>query len=284
MTSSTVPLGPAVLGIELGKDVSISPDGWLQRELVVGPDLDGPPGILQGGLSAGVCIGIARAADRFGAPLTAITARLHAPTPMGRPLRARVRTTDEAARYLVETRDGDTLLVSAEVELAGHDPVARAYDLLELATVALPEPEPQTAFPTCFVCGPTSPHPHAQRLHPRPYARGAQVGPWVADEVFGDDRGVIDPLMVAAVLDCPTVWASFHHVEAQGHAAALLGGFHVRVFHDAPVMEALRVVARMDEGEGRKIRARGALVDEGGVVYAMSSALHLTVPALPTAP
>lgn len=284
MTSPSVSLGPPVLGIELGADVTISPDGWLERELVVGLGLDGPPGILQGGFSAGVCIGIARAADRFGAPLTAFTARLHAPTPMDRPLRARVRTTDEAARYLVETRDGGKLLVSAEVELAGHDPTARAFDLLELASVPLPEPEPQTAFPTCFVCGPTPVHPHGQRLHPRPYGRDAQVGPWVADEVFADERGVLDPLLVSAVLDCPTVWASFHHVEAQGHRAALLAGFHVRIFQDAPVMEALRVVARMDAGEGRKIRARGALVDEDGVTYALSSALHLTVPGLPDGP
>jgi hypothetical protein len=281
MTAPNLDAGPADLGIELGADATVSADGWLVRELRAAPGLDGPPGILQGGLSAGVAIAIARAVDRFGAPLTSVHARLHAPTPLGRRLQARVRPADGTARHLVETRDGDTLLMSAEVELAGHEVAPRAYDLLELATVPIPPAVPQLAFPTCIVCGPEPVHPLGQRLHPRPYGDEAIVTPWVADEELGDDRGMIDPLIVSAVLDCPTVWASMAYIRSLGHVGALLADYRVQVFHSAPVMEPLRTVARLDAGQGRKIRARSALVDEDGTVYAVAAALHVSVGEIP---
>jgi hypothetical protein len=279
---TTLPAGPPALGFELSADAQRSSDGWLTRELVVPLGLDGPPGILQGGLAAGITGAVARAGDRFGAPWTAIDARLHAPTPLGCSLAARVRPTVAAARYDVELRDGDTLLVSAEVELAGHDPSPRAFDLLELATVPVPPPEPQDAFPTCWVCGSAPVHPHAQRLHPRHVGHDAISIPWVADEVLGDGDGVIDPLVVSAVLDCPTVWASIEHVRSLGHTGALLAGYHLRVFSDARVMEPLRTVARLDDADGRKVRARGGLVDEDGVLYAVASAFHVSVAAVPS--
>ena len=75
------PAGPEALGIELGADATVV-DGWLVREFHAPHGLDGPPGVLQGGLAAGVTASIARAADRFGAPLTSVDARLHAPTPL----------------------------------------------------------------------------------------------------------------------------------------------------------------------------------------------------------
>lgn len=281
---TTLPVGPPPLGITLSGDASVSEDGWLVRELVADDRLHGPPGILQGGFAAGVLGDIARAADPYGAPLTSVDARLHAPTPLGRVLQARVRATDVAARYEVETRDGDTLLVSGEVELAGHETAARAYDLLELATVPLPPAEPQHAFPTCWVCGPDPVHPLGQRLHPRTVdARSVSI-PWVADEELGDQRSMIDPLVVSAVLDCPGVWASIGHVTARGDIGCLLAGYRLTFFREAPVMEPLRTVARLDEADGRKIRARSALVDEDGVTYAVASALHISVPAMPSQP
>jgi hypothetical protein len=281
--TTQLPVGPPDLGFRLSADATVSADGWLVRELYAAPGLDGPPGILQGGFSAGICVPIARAADPHGAPLTSLDARLHAPTPMGRTLQARVRAADAAGRYEVETRDGDTLLVRAEVELAGHEPAARAFDLLELAGVPAPPPTPQHAFPTCWVCGPEPTHPLGQRLHPRYHGDDAIAIPWVADDALADRRGMIEPLVVSAVLDCPTVWASMGHVRSLGHRGALLAGYHLTMFRDAPTMEVLRTVARFDGADGRKIRARGALVDDEGVTYAVSSALHISVAEVPTA-
>lgn len=102
--------------------------------------------------------------------------------------------------------------------------------------------------------------------------------PWVADEELGDDRGVADPLVVSAVLDCPSVWACMHEVEALDMAGPLLAGFHLSFYRDAPVMEPLRTVARFDRADGRKLSARSALVDEDGVTYAVAAALQVAVP------
>jgi hypothetical protein len=280
MTRSPRPAGPEVLGLALGAETTTTDDGWLVRELHAAPGLEGPPGILQGGLAVGVTVGAARLADRYGAPATSVDARLHAPTPIGRDLQIRARPTD-AGRHEVETRDGATLLVSAEVELAGQDPAPQVFDLAELARAPLPEPEPQAWFTSCFICGTEPAHEHAQHLYPGWHDHRSVISPWVADEIFGDERGVVDPLMVAAVLDCPTVWASWSHVRSRGDTGALLGGYHVRFFRDAPVMAPMRTVGRCDETDGRKIRARAALVDDDGVVYAASSAFQVSVSEVP---
>lgn len=278
MSSPMIPAGPEALGLALGADATIQ-DGWLVRDLFAPSGLDGPPGVLQGGLAVGVTMAVARLADRFGAPTTSVDARLHAPTPLDRTLQAAVRPSADTARYEVETRDGDTLLVRAEVELAGHDVTARVFDLVELGKVPLPDPEPQFRFPGCWVCGPEPTHPHGQRIHPRRHRPGEVTQPWVAEEHLGDASGVIDPIVLAAVLDCPTVWAAIEHVDAMGLAGPLLGGFHLRFFRDAPVMDALRIVARLDDVDGRKIRARSAVVDEDGVTYVMAAAFQIAVPA-----
>ncbi|MFA9431189.1 hypothetical protein [Egicoccus sp. AB-alg2] len=278
-----VPVGPAALGLRLGAQTAVV-DGWLVRDLEVPDGLDGPDGILQGGFAAGVAIDAARAVDRFDAPLTSVDARLFAPTPLGRTLQVAVRPTTTTARYEVETRDGEQVLVAATVELAGQDPAARVYDLVELATVPIPPGRADSPFPHCFVCGADPRHPHAQKLLPAWAGEGRISIPWVCDDELGNERGVIDPLLVSAVLDCPTVWSAWHEVEANGWEGALLAHYHLRAFRDAPVMEPLRTVARLDDVDGRKVRARGALVDEEGVVYAVSSALHIGVEKLPTTP
>ncbi len=280
--STSIALGPSTLGLALATEVATE-DGWSVRELQVPDGLDGPPGILQGGLAAGLAIGIARAADTYGAPLTAVHARLHAPTPLGASVVTRVRDGAAVGSHVVEIRTGGTVLVSAEVELAGHDPAPLGLDLLDLATVPFPEPVPQDAYPTCFACGPHPRHPAGLRLHPRPRAPDTIVQPWIpAAALAGDRPGVVDPLLVAAVLDCPTVWAGFERLRHAGYGGALLGGFHLQVFRDLPVEEPVRVVARWDGLDGRKGRARAALIDEERTVYALAAALHVAVPELPT--
>jgi hypothetical protein len=283
MTTSAPLAGPSALGFEVGHELRALDDGWYARDLLAPTGLDGPEGILQGGFAAGIALAGARGIDRFGAPLTALDARLHAPTPLRRRLELRARATNRAATYEVQTRDGDRLLVSAEVELAGHDPAPRAFDLLELAEVPVPAPSPRAAFPHCFVCGTAPAHPHGQRLLPRWHTPDSIVVPWVCDDELGPD-GTVDPLVVSAVLDCPTVWAAWDVVERRGDAGALLARYHVRYFRAAPVMEPLRTVGRLDEADGRKLHARGALLDEDGGIYATSSALHISVPDLPQVP
>lgn len=281
MTTS-LPLGPAILGFVLGPDAHVE-DGWLVRDLTIPDGLDGPPGILQGGFAAGLLASIARSADAFGAPLTTVEARLHAPTPLDRRVRARLRAIGGVARTEVEVHDGDRLLVGGTVELAGHEPPPLALDLLELATVPLPAPVPQQEYPTCVVCGAHPRHPVGFRLHPRYGPGDTVVQPWVPAEDLGTD-GVVDPVVIAAVLDCPTVWASIAPMRAAGYLGALLAGFRIIHHRDLPVAEPVRIVARFDVMAGRKVRARAAVVDEEGTVYAVASAFHVAVTALPEPP
>lgn len=276
------PLPPAELGLEVSDTTTQHDDGWLVRLLGLPAGLDGPPGILQGGLAAGLTASLARFIDPFGAPLTGLHARLHAPTLLELPVEVRMRPTDVVAHYDVELHQQGVRTVSARVELAGREPTAHVADLLDLATVPLPPPRPQQAYPTCWICGPSPTHLHGQRLHPRYHRDDAVVVPWVADEELGDEHGVVSPAVVAAALDCPTVWAVMDAVEAAGGSAVLLGGYHLTVLRDAPVMEPLRTVARLDRVTGRKLEARAALVDEDGITYAVAAALQVAVDAVPT--
>lgn len=278
-SSAFLPAGPARLGLRLGADAEVR-GGDLRRRMSTPSDLHGPRGILQGGLAVGLLAEAARHADRFGAPLTSIDAQLHGPTPLGaEELAVAVRQTG-AARFEVAIHGEGRELVSGAVEFAGHDPSPRVADLAELGSVAFPTPRPQQRFPVCWVCGPE--HPTGLHLLPAWHAEGMISIPWIPDETLGDTHGHLHPLVVAAVLDCPTVWASLHAIDAGGFAGALLAGMHVRYFRDALAGEPIRVVARFDGVDGRKIRARAALVDEDHVVYAMASCLHIGVAEIPT--
>lgn len=275
-----LPAGPTALGMTVGADADVEA-GWLVRPLHVPPGLDGPAGILQGGLASTVPLVAARLADAFGAPLTAIDARLYAPTPLGRDLQLALRPGHGVANHEVELRDGATRLVTATVELAGNDPAPQVADLLELASVPMPPQQTQDGFPVCWICGQEATHPQAQRCT-FGYHRGAVVLPWLAGDDLAGDEGVVDPLVVGAVLDCPGVWAAMPSLAREGWKGCVLAGFHLRMFRGAPTYEPLRVAARHDDTDGRKVRARTALVDEDGVVYAMASALHVAVAEVPS--
>lgn len=275
---TTLPAGPPRLGLGIGADADVA-GGVVRRGLATPPDLHGPTGVLQGGLAAGVLAEAARLADRFGAPLTSIDARLRRPTPLGADLAVEVRQT-AAARFEVRTLDGGDELVTGTVEFAGHDPVPRVADLVELGRVPLPVSEAQDRFPDCWVCGPD--HPDGLHLLPAWHGPGAVSIPWIPDDSLADDRGRLHPLVAAAVLDCPTVWAARRAWQGRGFEGALLAGYHLGAFADAPVGEPLRVVARFDSADGRKLRARSALVDEDGIVYAVASCLHVAVREVPS--
>jgi hypothetical protein len=272
--------GPPALGLVVGEQLRDAGDGWRVRDLRAAAGLDGPDGILQGGLAAGLALVGARGVDPFGAPPTRLAAQLRAPTPLEVDLTLWARPAGEPATYEVQVRDGDRCLVAAEVELAGHEPVPRALDLLELAEVELPEPARPASFPHCVVCGPTPRHPQGQRVLPRWPAPGTVVSPWVCDEDLAPD-GVVDPLVVSAMLDCPTLWSAWEAIRDRGDAGGLLASYRVTWFRDAPTMEVLRTVGRLDEVDGRKLHTRGALLDEDGGLYATSSALHVSVAEVP---
>jgi len=270
------PLGPGI-GLRIGTE-ELASGPVAGRSVHAAGHLHGPPGYLQGGLCAGVLLGAARRLDPIAAPPTSVDVALHAPTPLGERLGV-VAHRYGAGEHQLELVHGDTTTVSGTVHLTGHELASRAFDLMSLATVGLPAPQRQEVFPLCWVCGPDN--PDGLRLLPGWHAPGQFVVPWIPDTAFDDGRGAIDPVVVCAVLDCPTLWANRHHLMSLERPAALLAALHVRFFGDAPVHEPLRLVAIADEPDGRKLRARSALLDEDARVYATAAALWIAVTDLP---
>lgn len=266
--------------------------------------LVGPAGVLQGGVAAAslelasravseVMGGLGPGDPRVAAP-TMITTRLHQPTPVGADVAALVERVDDVTFWVrtvvgdqAETADfgdqdevGGDVLVSGEVELAGHGPQPTLDDMVALALVdQMPAPVDVPMAPTCWVCG----RDHDGGLHLYPgWVDGAHVvEEWTPDErVAGDVGGFVDPAAVAAVLDCPTAFACRDHMAAEGFGGALLGGYTVAWFSRVPLGERLRIAARMDHAEGRKMRATSVLVGADGHVHAAASAFQVGVAAM----
>jgi hypothetical protein len=273
-------IGPAALGLKIG--AAVTADGWTWWALDVPAGLDGPPGVLQGGIVTGLMATLAQRIDAFGAPLHAVTARLEAPTLLGRRLVARARPAADAGVHEVEWWADDRRLVRATVELTGAEGLTSAADLVALAEVPLPPPQPDPLYPTCFVCGPDATHPAALHTYPAWVTRDSVSIPWVPEELVAvDGTDHVDAMVVAAALDCPTAWAAIDAVRSQGYAAVLLGTMRLRVARPVEVLDPVRITARLDSLEGRRARARSAVVDSDGRVLAMVEATHVAVRALP---
>lgn len=272
-------LGPPALGLSIAP-AATTVDGWQVRALGVPTGLDGPDGILQGGVATTVLLGVARTADHFDAPVTSVQAQLHAPTPLGRAIDACVRPTGQAAVFDVELRDAGRVLVSGTVELAGHDPVTHVHDLASAGTGSLPTPQAQSTWSRCWVCGAHAAAPWAQRILPGWLRSDTVVSAWMADDTVAQD-GVVDPLVVGAVLDCSATWACRDTLAPTGRIGPMLVDFSVRFVRDVPAYEPLRIVGRFDRADGHAYRTRAALVDEDGVVYAVAAGVHVGVRRLP---
>lgn len=280
------PLGPAGLGVLVGAP-RVDADGvWFAVAPPLG--LDGPPGVLQGGLTAGLTVELARLVDRHGAPLHALTARLAAPTVLGEPLAAHVVPGPAAGWYEVTTWQRGAPRVTATVELTGSDPLDALADLVALADGPPPDPTPDPLYPTCFVCGTASNHPLALRTPPAFMAPDRLSVPWVPDPGLvvpgtdgADGPGHVALPVVAAALDCPSAWAAVPAARDAGFRAVLLGSLRLQVAAPIEALDPVRVTARMDAQDGRKLRARSAVIDSDGRALAMLDALHIAVDALP---
>ena len=276
-------LGPDGLGLRVGPAVPDADGGGAWFALHAPSGLDGPPGVLQGGLAAGLAIELARTVDRFGAPLHALSARLSAPTLLDVPFAAHVGPGDATGWYDVETWQDGRRLVRATVELTGADPLGPLADLAALAEGPPPPPAPDPLYPTCFVCGMGATHPLALRTPPAYHAPDRLSVPWVGDERLADprDAAVLSPLVVSAALDCPSAWATVEHARSAGYEAVLLGSLRLQVARGVEVMDPVRVTALLDGADGRKLRARSAIIDTDGAALAVFDAVHVAVRELP---
>lgn len=271
-------LGPEVLGIV--RSAPETGDGWTWWSVRAGVGLDGPPGVLQGGLATGLMVDLSRLIDPHSAPLHAVTARLDAPTPLGVNIVARARPAVEAGWYEVETWHAGRRLVTATVELTGHDPLTAMPELVALARGGPSAPRPSDLYPTCFVCGPAATHTAALHTYPAWVDDQRLSIPWVPSEALGvDARGGprVAELVVAAALDCPSAWAVMHAANAAGYPAVLLGTMRLQIAASVEPLDPVRITAQLDAVEGRRLRARSAIVDMEGRVLAAVDAQHVAV-------
>lgn len=278
------PLGPAGLGLRVGPAVPEPGGRGVWRALLAPAGLDGPPGVLQGGLATALAVDLARDLDHLGAPLHAVSARLALPTLLDVPFAARIAPGEVAGWYEVETWQQGRRVVTATVELTGVDPLSGVADLVALADGPPPAAGSDLIFPSCFVCGMGNPHELALRTPPAYRAEGQLSVPWVPDERLADPRHPdrIAPLVVAAALDCPAAWAILPHAVAQGYGAAVLGAMRMQVAQAVEVLDPVRVTGVMDEARGRKLRSRSAVVDSDGRALAVFDALNIAVDTLPS--
>ena len=278
------PLGPEGLGLRVGPAVH-EPDGpGVWRALSAPHGLDGPVGVLQGGLATALAVDLARDLDPHGAPLHALSARLEAPTLLDVPFAARVTPGDVAGWYEVETWQQGRRLVTATVELTGTDPLGALADLVALAEGPPPEPESASVYPSCFGCGLASSHELALRTPPAFVAPDRLSVPWIPDERLSDPAGSgrVATLVAAAALDCPAAWSTVPHALSEGYRAVVLGSMRMQVAHDVEVLDPVRVTAILDSVEGRKLRARSAVIDSDGRPLMVLDALNIAVEALPS--
>lgn len=266
-------------GIEV-LDGRLDDEGRWHGTLHVADHLVGPPAIVQGGIASTLAVAAVRAADPGAAPVTTVDARLHRPTPAGRDLAVTsVRTA--VGRHDVEVTAGGATTVTATVVMAGPADPPHVPDLVALADGPIPEPYHQDAFPGCWVCGPDN----ADGLQLLPsFARPDVVRQsWWPQDVVEDttNPGFVDPVVIAAVLDCPTVWSALPHLTANDWPYALLSGFRVRYGQPLPMGDGARIVGHPDRLDGRKIESRAAILGEDGGVHAMVSAFQIGSAELP---
>ena len=280
------PAGTAVGAPSLGlraAPLPIDPDDptAVRWSVAVPMGLDGPPGVLQGGLVAALLLALTRRADPFDAPLHALEVRLAAPTRTGVVAEVRTRPGD-AGVHAAELRAGGVVAATGTVDLTGADPIS-ASDLAALAGGPLPPPRPSPRYPTCFACGPDATHPAALHAPPGWVTDEAVLLGWVPDPDLADpvrpDR--VDVAAVAALLACAGAWATFRPVVAAGAVAVLLGTFRLRLAGPVEPLDPVRVAARLDALDGRRARARAALVDTDGRMLALSDATYVAVDELP---
>lgn len=288
--STSLPYAPDGIGISV-VDVTATDAGW-RVALAVPGDLHGPDEILQGGLSsslpriAAACLLDEHAAvpSRSAADITVVHARLRRPTPLSALLYADVHVEDLTDLHL-EIRNGDEVCIRGVVEVGGPPPIPLLGDLAELARVPFPPPVPQESYPLCFVCG--AANVRGLHLAPQPLgATGMAAAPWTPDDRVDDGHGRAHPVAVAAVLDCPGVWAGLHRIgfDDPSRQVALLADYRIQWF-DSPALGApCRTVALVDDVDERQLQVRTALYAEGGKMLALATATHIFAATMPPAP
>ncbi len=127
-------------------------------------------------------------------------------------------------------------------------------------------------YPGCFVCGPARKKADglcifAGRVENQDYV----AAPWIPEQCFADDSGVIRDEIVWSALDCPGAWA----ILAKKLKTILLGRMAVEIIKPVKAGQILVVTGWQIAEEGRKIETGTALFDESGELCAKGRSIWI---------
>jgi len=230
------------------------------REIVIDPTFEGPPGYAHGGYACGLL-----------APYLPADAEitLRAPVPLGVAL--------QLAPYGegLALQDGTAVVAQgASTRLTNDAPEPPAFAEALVATASFPGLSSHP-YPGCVGCGTGRTDAVALRLFPGPVAgRDLVAAVWYpSSDATADGR--IRPEFAWAALDCPGGWAaiSFGRVERR----AVLGRMAARLLAPITAQSAHIVVGWLDGVSGRKLTAGSALYSRDGVLQGFSRQTWITL-------
>jgi len=215
----------------------------------------GPPDSGNGGYSVGL---LAREFD-YRAEVT-----LRMPPPLDTPMsikRVRIEHGGEIARML----DGDHVVGEAAAWQGELTPPAMIPGQDAAHAAQSYAGFHHHHFPSCFVCGPERGEGDGLRIFPGASGHGnVFAAPWTPSESLADADGKIDPLFIAAALDCPGYFSLAMEDKA------LLGRMALHISGSLRLGETAIVVAHKEGEEGRKRFASTAIYGQGGNLVAAS--------------
>ncbi len=283
-----VTTGPEILTLRWGH-LTEERDGRIEREVYPERSHQEPRGYLHGGVTASLLVGAARLTDLGPGEIGSLSVSLRRPTPLGVPLVVAVEPGDDGThrvevQHVLPTdteEDAVETTVQGTVETGGRRPAPDLADVRQLAIAPVPEPEEHELFAGCYVCG--QDNPEGIQLLPGWHTEGRVITSFFPDEryVEGQRKGTLSPIVVPALLSCPTLWACRHQLDELGLPGALLAEYEVNLHEDVNVSTALRTVGFEGEPDGEKLRGVSALVDEDGRVYATAYATWVAVEEVP---
>jgi hypothetical protein len=230
------------------------------REIVIDPTFEGPPGSAHGGYACGML-----------APYLAADAEitLCRPVPLGSGLRI---ATHDAGLTLYG--GDDPVAEGASTQLADHTPNPPTFAEALAATAAFPGLDSHP-YPRCVGCGTRRMDASALRIFPGPLsARDLVAAVWypAPDAIAG---GSIRPEYAWAALDCPGGWAAMRF--GQVDRPAVLGRMAARLSPSITAQTAYIVVGWLESVSGRKLAAGSALYTRDGEVQGFSRQTWITV-------
>jgi hypothetical protein len=219
--------------------------------VIIDRRFNGPPNSANGGYTCGLVGTVVEAPS--------VRVSLRKPPPLEVPLLRRPEDDDSVSLL----RGDDLIATAVPAAVQAHAPPAPTVEQAEIAThryVGFAHHR----FPTCFVCG--TAREDGLRIYAGQVGDGSLIAsPWtpVSD----------DPLLVWAVLDCPSAYA----IESVDHRTQIVVLASLTVeLHQRPRPGERHVVAAWPvASEGRKHRSASALYDRAGGVLAVADSLWI---------